>query len=42
VMGCCEQDIGTCRSVIGCCEQDIGTWRLVMGVVNRILEYGGQ
>jgi len=30
-MGCCEQDIGTWRSVMGCCEQDIGTWWSVMG-----------
>ena len=29
-MDCCEQDIGTWRSVMGCCEQDIGTWRSVM------------
>jgi len=29
--GCCEQDIGTWRSVMGCCEQDTGTWRSVMG-----------
>jgi hypothetical protein len=29
-MDCCEQDIGTWRSVMGCCEEDFGTWRLVM------------
>jgi hypothetical protein len=30
-MGCCEQDIGSWRSVFGCSEQDIGTLRSVMG-----------
>jgi hypothetical protein len=31
VMGYCEQDTGTWRSVKGCSEQDIGTWRSMMG-----------
>ena len=29
--GCCEQDIGTWRSMMGCCEEDIRTWRSLMG-----------
>jgi hypothetical protein len=37
-MGCCEEDIGTWRSVMGCSEEDIATWRSVMGCFVEISE----